>query len=687
MADVFDQLGFVPEAKPSSQTNDPFVAMGFVPESNPGNKSNGNFISALENQPGNKVVSWIMRNAPSFMGSTTEGMSRRAIGAGRGFTDIGEGWKQKYLQGQEMLGLGTPGQSDQYQNQVDAERAFYNNKMATPDADLFRTGANNAPYLLIPGGVEGNLLTRMGTGALAGAGIGFSQYVPKGGSGLLNTAVGAGVGAGIPLLLAGISKGLNAAYGDVGTPEQQAVINYGQKYNVPVYAGDVSKNPFVKGATYSLENMPPIPGFSMVPERANQMESAGKAAQNVTNDLYQKMVNTPYGGLTGMAKIEAAAANPSNPQYKASQALLTKIANTGNDWNDILQTSQQTKLLREKLIADQKYNKVAQIADKYGPVPKTNSLNVIDDAIDNASQGLVPNTQTINQLKQIKENLQNKDFTYSQMRQARGQIGSLINDYYKGANAAIGEQGVGSLQMVKDALGKDLDEFAQAHGPALTTVWKNADNFYRNALAPAKDRALAASITTGTPDQIYDKWIKQGAYQDRATQFYNSLDDKGKAAVRYGMVNNALNEATKDQEKFSPGRFSSELKKISGAQGVFFQGQDKAELDGFTNLMNHISGGYKAISKPDTGARTIPLLYGASALGSGLLYGLPAFLGSLGGVVGLQKLMTTDAGRNFLLASSKLKAGSPAMQSLVNKISQVIQRGATVKATKAAANQ
>jgi hypothetical protein len=226
---------------------------------------------------------------------------------------------------------------------------------------------------------------------------------------------------------------------------------------------------------------------------------------------------------------------------------------------------------------------------------------------------------------------------------------------------------------------KTLNKFATENGPELKTLWQNADNFYQSAVAPAKDRLLAQSLKNADPDTIYSKWIMQGDKKDRATRFYKSLDAKGRAAVRYGMVNKAYQAALKDtgEGMFSPGRMAAELEKVKGARGVLFNGADKAEIDGFTNLMRHIDRSYQAINKPDTGVKTIPYIVAALAGGATMMApGATAAAAAATG--GLKLLMTTNAGRRLLLASSRLKAGSPQMQKVADNITRFLERGAVV---------
>lgn len=627
-------------------------------------------------------------------------------GASRGMLDVGQGVKQKAILAAQTLGILPQGSADNYTKQTDAQLAQYANSSLgqSTAADVGRFSGQTLPLMIIPGGMAGGMVMRGLTGGAAGAGMGAAQYVPEGGSGTFNTALGGILGAGAAALLppvfgAGI-KTYNAIKGGTEDAAQKAVIAAGEKAGVPVYAADVSNNPAVQGASQALED---VPFLGMRAARKGQMEAAQNAAENVRGDLSQQMLETPYGGLTGQRAIEKAAAG-NTPRAKGAQALLEDMKNSGDDWNRIAQTSQNTQLFRGKLIADKKYDHVSQLADRFGAVDTSATLSTVNRMIANEENSVLKNKDLLNTLNEVKNGLFEKQsaqtsgkildefgapfiqaesasvvprqLNYSQVRDLRSDLSYRISDYFSGSNAAIGKKGVGALQALKDSITSDMDAFAKTNGSQLKTAWQNADQFYQKAVAPAKDRLLAQSLKNADPDTIYSKWIMQGDKKDRATRFYNSLDDKGKAAIRYGMVNDAYTKAAKEDGLFSPGRFASELEKVRGARGAIFQGSDKSEMDGFVKLMRQVDRSYQAVNKPDTGVKTIPYLiagglgYGVHA--AGVATGTTAIAGTVLG--GARFLLGTQAGRKLLTASSQLRVGSSALQSLLDTSNKLIQR-------------
>jgi hypothetical protein len=258
--------------------------------------------------------------------------------------------------------------------------------------------------------------------------------------------------------------------------------------------------------------------------------------------------------------------------------------------------------------------------------------------------------------------------TFSAMRALRSDLGDIIDGYYKGANAAVGGKGVGSLQAVRNALDSDMQTFATSRGDDLANAWRKADAYYRNAVVPFKDRALAQALKSDTPDEIYSKFIKHGTGgggEDRAQKFYNALDEKGRAAVRYGMIANAMEDAAiSGKDQISPGRFASSLERIEKGTGVFFSGREKAELQGFTNLMRHAERFGQFTENPPTGNRAVGVLLGGGAA-MGTLMDPTIAAGTAGITAAASRLLTTERGRNFLIRLTHLKAGGDEMQRLI----------------------
>lgn len=440
-----------------------------------------------------------------------------------------------------------------------------------------------------------------------------------------------------------------------------------KKHDVPLSYGDITQNPGVKKTEILSEQIPVI---GMGGFRKAQQELASQAAQNVTEDLRDEMINAPF---KGMKELETAAQSGN----KTAVALKNEIAASGDDWNEIVKNSGNLKAFRAKMIADKLYTKVGDLAGN-NQVRIASTEKAVDDAIKEIGTAKIPDKSTLGLLETIQTSLKDKSSpnTFETLRKFRSDLGGLVNDYYKGSNAIVGQNGAGVIQKIKNAVEDDMQNFALKDGgvPGLSTAWKRADSFYKNQVVPYKASAIAKAFKGANTDEIYGQFIKSGK-GSRAQNFYNALDPKGQAAVRYGMVNNALEKSTAENGVFSPAKFSQSLEKNKSASGVFFKGQDKFELDGFTKLMRHAERAGQYAENPPTGNRIIPLALAALA-GTGSVLNAPVTAGVIGSTWLVKALFTTDAGKKLLLSIGSMEPGSPMMSKTIEKYMPEIMNAA-----------
>lgn len=663
-----------------------------------------------QSQGSNPFADLIPNNKMSpFMSAVTgfnTGVERTTTGVMQGINDLVRYASNDKVGNDFKKGLDRTAQAREadFQNAVNAHPNY-----AEGGAITGGVGAS-IPAMAIPGFGEGAVTRAVTSGLAQGGLMGASQYVNPNESRLLNTIVGGATGGIVSGALSGLgklgTKAYNAAKGNFSSPEEATLYNLGKQYNVPTMAGDISSSEPIQAVNKALDYAPVLGTRNL---RATQMDAAKVAAQGVTNDAEANMINTQYGGLTGLKKIQEVAQSNNPARAQAAQNLLEEVKNSGDDWNKIIQTSGNVRLFRAKLIADAKYNKVSQLADQYGPVDTRNIVKTVNNMIGNEAKGVIKNEGLLNTLNKIKQGLFEqqpaqagsslvdttgqqiipnqesqlipRQLNYTQLRQFRSDLGDEISDYFTGKNAAIGAKGVGALQAVKNQIDTSLNRFSQINGEGLKTAWRNADNFYSTYVTPAKDRLLANALKNANPDEVYGKFITRGYRVDgkgsgRALDFYNALDEKGRSAVRYGLISDAFHNAYKPETNlFSPGQFANSLDQKAVGSNIFFKGQDKDTLEGFKNLMRHVERSYQALNLPETGVRYIPAsVVGIMGAGSFFRPGLTAL--TAGFSYGLKKLFTTDAGKRFLLSSSKLRAGTPAMNNALQTLKNIFSQGA-----------
>jgi len=477
---------------------------------------------------------------------------------------------------------------------------------------------------LIPGGA-----TIKGAAA-AGAALGATEFVQPGQDRLENIVIGGGTGAGASAALKGTAilgtRAINSIRGNFND-EAQELTAIARQRDIPISVGDITQQPLIQKAELISENFPAI-GFSGF--RQTQQKAAAREAQ----------------------------------------ILMDGFSVTG-DWAQIIQTSLVDRAGVIRQSAGKLFNKVGRLADPLGPVPVPRMNNAASKILEE-EKAKVFEFQDKQLIDAISKYSINPNANFSSLSSIRSDLADDISDYFSGKNQIVGKKGVEKLQKIKNAINEDMDKFAQQQGGQIKVAWDRANSFWETKVIPFKDRAIANASKNSTPDEIFKSFIKRGA-RDRAQNFFNALDKRGKNAVRFGMLEDAMTKATSEGRPFSPARFARAFEDNQAAFGVFFKGKDKKEIAGFTKLMRHIERAGQFAENPPTGQRAIPLL-----LGGGFIFSPQIAGGIVSASLLVKGLFGTEAGKRLLLSANTIKIGSKAMQGLVSGINRLVPRGAAI---------
>lgn len=521
--------------------------------------------------------------------------------------------------------------------------------------DLARTGTNIAatlPFFMAGGGAT--LGARMAGQAAIGAGVGAAGYADNAKSRLANITGGAIGGAAGQLggELAGkaITKGYNAVKGNKKAAAG-AVEDLAKQYGVRVSAGDASRGNITKNFETQLERVPVV---GMGKFRAAQQTEAKAAASKVTDDLSTAMNSTEFKDLP---KLQQAAANGDR-----NAARISSIVAKADTPDKVLQASLEMRKWREGQIASKLYDKVGHEIGKVtnATVTPTKTLRKIDSKLASESASLAPDDALVRDLSNIKSKLEDPTIStdFNNMRLLRSQLGDLTEKYMKGSNP--NKSAAKFFGDLRQSVENDIGDFVQSSGnPAIQTAYKRADGYYKGMIA-RQDKAFAQAMDSNKPDEIYSAFIKTGK-GDRAANFYNALDPKGQAALRFKMADEAVSKATNESTgAFSPARFAGEFERLNEPYSQVFKGQDKAQMDGFVKLMRHVERAGQYAENPPTGVRLTDLaMVGGAATA-------PVITAKVGGAALMAKtLFTTAAGKRLLLAANELPPESRAMANIL----------------------
>lgn len=634
-------------------------------------------------------------------------------GLSEGYKNFNRGFTQSEYEINESRGLEPKGTAQEYTRQQDLERQnFANqplNEYSPLSSQVGQFVGELAPWIADPSkGVLANTLS--GT-AQAG-----TAYVPEGESRAQNAALGLGGSAilGTGMKIAGKVGGkiYNAVKGNYSDPNAAQLIEQANREQIPLYYQDIVKDPKTAAKAKELEE-----SGRMISANDLQNQAVGAAAKRRTNRLSQELQATEYDAKPILQEI----ARSGGVRAEAAQKILREYQQTGNDWQYILNASGNGKLLNKQINADVLYKKVAMLADAAGNIDTKPIQREINGIIKKQRKAIDKDTSLIGLLEGFGESTTKKidakapskildpqgrpaipgepekfvprEMNYSDLKEFSSDLGSRINDYYnKSGDKLIGEKGVRALKQLKVTVDNTLQNFTQkSNNPELAKASLAADKYYKHEVIPYKDKAIAKAFGADThPDEIYAQFIKRnelvgGKGTGRAQKFYDALDSKGQAAVRYGMVSDAYAKALKKSPgKFDNKIFSNELRKITGPRDVFFDKTANQELNGFLNLVDMTQNSAKAPKIVKEGwLPTNKVAAGAAIIGGILGQGWGGAVGGYATALAgktihravknaqlniRQKLFTTEKGRNFLLASSKISPNSENALQRVTKL-------------------
>lgn len=420
------------------------------------------------------------------------------------------------------------------------------------------------------------------------------------------------------------------------------------------------------------------------------MPRAPSTAQQVIAEGEKHGVPVFYDDVGGpLAKRIGVAAEPLGAlgtgarrgvQAKAAQSAADELAsrfapNVSDDVPELVQAGLKRRLSTFRQTAGKLYERAAQELDPAGNVPTVQMDTVIAQELAKQDKlGTLANP-AVREILAKYQSAPKGNFTL--MRELRSQLGSDISDFYTGANKTIGEKGVTALRAAQEALEADMAAFAKAQGGNAEKAWRAADGFYKANLVPFKEAGFRDLVKTAEPEKAWRYLLAQGSLKSRAVRMYNSLDEGGRSAVRYGLIKDALEAGQNPNGSFSPAKFAKYLEDHQSAVQTFFKGRDLAEIRGFQTLMRHVERAGQFAENPPTGQRLIPYLFagaiGVSPEGA-------AVVGTAG--MGTKLLFQTKAGRDLLLAMGRARPGTAAMDQLVNRASRLATSAVAVEATR-----
>lgn len=683
--------------------------------------------------------------APTKPGDTTiaQDLARGLMGLNRGFGDIND-------MGAQAVSAIVPDVVERFmdvESKTGAERVA--EKEAAYQAERVRLGGEGVDLGRLTGNIvnPASLALGAGTGgaapaaAIAGRALptAFAKLSPKAQKLLAPMLRGAGAAAMMPvegtddfaiqkakqvgvgaalgpvaegagrLIGKGVGRAIGAVRGEL-QPGPAAIQALGKEQGVQLTAGDLApQNKMFTGIEGALENQR-LPFASMSGTRATQQSQAKAAALKLLDEERAALSKVEYHGLDRLKALAASG----DVRSKEAAKVLQMINDAGLDERAIMQASGNNMWLTKKLSADKAFKEVEILAGD-AIVPPTSTLSAIDSALKQTSKvvDVDPGIQSL--LRKWKNQLGGPDAdtlddpvqaavrqmegggpageaipnTYARMREFRTDIRKRLE------SATTNETTDASKLFLKNiaaAVEKDMDDFAK-NTPGLEKANALAQKWYREQVVPYQQPKLAKALTNEDPDNIYGAFIRQqaeGRGDYAAERFFKALDNKGKQAVRYGIVKQAMANAT-DGERFSPTLFKKTLEDTE-YKTYFRSPADRARVDRLVDLFGHLKH-----ADPAHLEKYSPIFGGMMGMGGmgiagavgGAAAGAPlAAAGAVGAGVGgaklLRWLMTSDAGKRVLFSKDVLAKGG-SKESAGQLLDKVMRQFSTATGTTAGA--
>lgn len=535
--------------------------------------------------------------------------SNRAQALGRGFTDVGEGIKQAFLQGSEALGFTPKGSTQQYTRQKDAERNFYNQSPAGQDkfSDLLRSGASQSPMAALGTilGSEAPLIQKALSSGGANALIGSSQYVPEGDSRKRNAVTYGALGATAPLVepilgdvIPRIGNELTPsrlAARIIGSPlsEEELLRNLEASSGTQTGLGNVIGSPMLQRTQENILAKIPFSG-------ANQsLQNTGAEIANRGNNLVEN-----YRRDISPEEIPDRLGNALKEAYKGHQSLKNNLYKKRDKLAEQLgfkpeledfsraanmhaKTLENSELLQHEPEYKSLLNKLQNYREPYTETTTRGRIvNKEGDPIINETKTSYPTLEEAQQLKSKLYEMGNKSMSSSSgTDRSRGRV------FYN----------------LSRALGRDIDRSLDNFGSEeLINAHNEANKNFKKNYSPFLDKQIYKYTEKEEhPETLVSNFIKTGKGTDRANhlnKLMNRLSLEDQDLVRYSYFSRAL-DGDDINKSINPNKLKSLWNNLGRRQknALVPNELERRNLDNFVRLTNMNQKAVNMMWNPSTG--------------------------------------------------------------------------------------
>lgn len=368
-----------------------------------------------------------------------------------------------------------------------------------------------------------------------------------------------------------------------------------------------------------------------------------------------------------------------------NQARIEAIRNTFNDFGATDLASASTEVMEELAKhrsaeltkwAGEKSNVIQSLANA-GAVPVPNAIKAVDEEIAklsaNRSNKVIAGV--IDDLEQFKANIQGKSIEAIEIER------KALGEKYKAPELAGGRSfAEKATSTIYKKLRDDIYQFVEDKaGKPAQVRFAVANKQLSNLADEGKSAALRSLLKKGTdrPEDIQRLLFSTRPSDVKAV--YRALSPDGRAKARQAIISKVAEDASKAGDDISPEKFANSVGKLSRNIGVFFTGDELAQIKGLSRAIDLTRRASGASVKTNTGQEAAPYV---GALAFGQYFGALGGAAAAGGTGLAARVYESRPVRDLLIKIASVPPRSPEAVALTNKLQTVIQSQVSMQESK-----
>lgn len=298
-------------------------------------------------------------------------------------------------------------------------------------------------------------------------------------------------------------------------------------------------------------------------------------------------------------------------------------------------------------------------------IPLNKTVSTIDDAIYQYSKsGAARDPKVLSALSEFKDQITSGGNNLDLLRQNR----TIFRELIKGENAVLSDTAQKINDRVYRAMTDDMLSGVESKlGTQARDRLKQADSIYAQQVGEIKNTKLKNILSKGSvkPEEA-TKMLFSGDASEFKT-LYSSLDQAGRQNARAAIVNKAFDafDSTDSADKFL-----TAMNKLRPQIGTFFKGEERKQLDGLVNWLDHTRQAQKASMTTPTGQQLFqvaPIAGAADVVGTGGV-GVASTL-SIGAMA---RIYESKPVRDILLKMASVPKGSTQFEKLSAELNRAL---------------